>query len=92
MNDLSKMTSILIEDTAATLLMLGCVSTIEGNPVVSVTLDFIEDLIIKFPMNGLQVDIQYLHWSPLYVTDVKKDKWAIKAKRDTPSIEATPTI
>jgi hypothetical protein len=24
--------------------------------------------ILRFPANGLQVDIQQLHWSPLYVT------------------------
>jgi hypothetical protein len=38
--------------------------------------------IYRFPANGLQVDIQQLHWSPLYVTDAKKDKWAIRAKKD----------
>jgi hypothetical protein len=86
-NDLSKMTSILVEDTAATLQMLGCIQTVDGNQVISVPLSVIEELIIKFPMNGLQVDIQHLHWSPLYVTDAKKDKWAIRAKKDTPSTE-----
>ena len=49
------MTSILVEDTAATLQLLGCLQNINGEDVIYIPPDVIEDLIEKFPMNGLQV-------------------------------------
>lgn len=82
MNDLSKMTSILVEDTAATLHMMGCIQIIDGVTTLYTTESMLDELMIKFPLNGLQVDVQYLQWSPLYITDCKKDKWAIRAKKD----------
>jgi len=80
--DLSKMTSILIEDTAATLQMLGLIQLVNDEYVLHAPPAVIDDLILRFPANGLLVDTQQLHWSPLYVTDAKKDKWAIRAKKD----------
>ena len=65
------MTSILVEDTAATLQMLGCVQTIDGNQVISVPLSVIEELIIKFPMNGLQVDTQHCT-GVLYISQTQR--------------------
>ena len=49
------MTSILVEDTAATLQLLGCLKSINGEDVIYVPPNVIEDLMTKFPMNGLQV-------------------------------------
>ena len=53
------MTSILVEDTAATLQLLGCLQNIKGEDVIYIPPDVIEDLIVKFPMNGLQVGFMF---------------------------------
>ena len=49
------MTSILTEDTAATLQMMGCLQVINGKESIYVPPDILDDLILRFPMNGLQV-------------------------------------
>jgi hypothetical protein len=78
------MTSILVEDVAATLQALGLLQCVNGNHVIYAPPALIDDLIRKYPSNtGVQVDPECLHWSPLYVTDPKKDKWAIRSKKES---------
>ena len=85
--DLTKMTSILAEDVTATLQMLGLLQFLDdgSNCVLSCPPDVLDSLMEKYPHNGgVPVDPARLHWAPLYVTDPKKDKWSIKAKKDGP--------
>ena len=82
--DLTKLTSILVEDVAATLLMLGLLQYINGNYVLYAPPSLITELMQKYPVNsGIQLDVEKLIWSPLYVTDPKKDKWNIRGKKDS---------
>ena len=74
------MTSLITEDTVATLQHLGLLHiTKNGSYVICAPLDVVEALMLKYPVKGLQVDPERLHWAPLYVMDCKKDKWAIKS-------------
>ncbi len=73
--DLSKMTSILSEDIVATLNQLGLVQFVNGNHVICASPQILDNLIQKYPTKGLLVDPSCLHWTPLYVSDYKKDKW-----------------
>ena len=75
--DLTRMTSILTEDVIATLNMLGLLVNVDAFFFIYAPPSLISDLMIKFPSNGLNVDPDQLHWKPLYVTDVKKDKWSL---------------
>jgi histone acetyltransferase MYST1 len=82
--DLAKMTSLIAEDTVATLQHLGLLQlTKSGNYVICAPIDVVDALMIKYPIKGPQVDPECLNWAPLYVMDYKKDKWAIKGKRDS---------
>ena len=88
--DLTKITSILVEDVAATLSQLGLLQFVNGNHVIIAPTRIIEELMLKYPATGgIQVDPDKLHWTPLYVTDPKKDKWAIKSKKDSVGVETT---
>jgi histone acetyltransferase MYST1 len=80
--DLSKLTSILSEDVVTTLQHLNLLRNINGTYVIWAPPALVDDLMIKYPVKGLLVDPSKLHWTPLYVTDVTKDKWSIKAKKD----------
>jgi len=46
------------------------------------SLDLIDELLLKYPANKLVFMPDRLHWTPLYITDPKKDKWSIKSLRD----------
>ena len=48
--------------------------------VLNCTTALLDELLLKFPANGLSCDPENLHWRPLYVTDPKKDRWAITTK------------
>ena len=80
--DLSKLTSIITDDVIATLQHLNLLRNINGNYMIWAPPTVIDELMEKYPVKGLQVDPEKLHWTPLYVTDPRKDKWSIKAKRD----------
>ena len=83
--DLTKMTSILSEDVTATLQMLGLLQLVDDSFVLCCPPDVLDALIEKYPPGGgVPVDPARLHWAPLYVSDPKKDKWSIKAKKDGP--------
>ena len=81
--DLGKMTSILTEDIIATLQSLTLLRNINGSYFIYAPPEFIEALMQKYPTNGLLVDPEKLQWAPLYVTDTRKDKWSIRAKKDS---------
>ena len=80
--ELSKATSIMADDVAATLQYLGVVRTVGGVPVVWCPPDVLKALIAKHPEKPPFVHVDDLHWTPFY-TDVKKDKFSIRAKRPT---------
>ena len=81
--DLTKMTSILVEDVAATLHMLGLLQYVNGSYILYAPPHMINELMGKYPAtSGVQLDPEKLVWAPLYVTDPKKDKWSIRAKKD----------
>lgn len=44
--------------------------------------DLIDELLVKYPSNKLVFMSDKLHWTPLYITDPKKDKWSIKSLRE----------
>ena len=71
--DLSKVTSIFSGDVTATLEMLGLLILVESSYIVCAPPDLLDDLALKYPPSGLQVDPESLHWAPLYVTDPKRD-------------------
>lgn len=73
--DLAKMTSFISADIIQTLDMLGLLQYVDDVPMICAPKENLDDLMAKFPQNGLQVDPEKLHWAPLYVTDAKKDKW-----------------
>jgi hypothetical protein len=54
--------------------------TVNGNHVICAPPDVVSNLMQKYPVKGLQVDPEKLHWAPLYVMDYRKDKWSIKSK------------
>jgi len=82
--DLTKMTSILVEDVAATLHMLGLLQYVNGNYIIYGPPNMLNELAQKYPANsGVQLDPEKLVWAPLYVTDAKRDKWHIRAKKDS---------
>lgn len=81
--DLAKMTSILTEGIVATLQQLMLLRNMNGVYAIFAPPNVIDDLMLKYPTTGLQVDPEQLHWTPLYVTDARKDKWSITAKKDS---------
>mmetsp|Transcript_3368 Transcript_3368/g.5276 ORF Transcript_3368/g.5276 Transcript_3368/m.5276 type:complete len:488 (-) Transcript_3368:67-1530(-) len=80
--DLSKLTSIVSEDIISTLQHLNLLRNISGTYIIYAPPNLIDELMEKYPVKGLLVDPSKLHWTPLYVTDVSKDKWSFKAKKD----------
>jgi histone acetyltransferase MYST1 len=80
--DLSKLTSILTEDIITTLQHLNLLRNINGTYILWAPHDLLDDLMEKYPVKGLLVDSSKLQWTPLYITDVSKDKWSIKAKKE----------
>lgn len=80
--DLAKLTSIVTEDLICTLQHLNLLRNVSGTYFIWAPTSVIDELMIKFPVKGLLVDPERLHWTPLYITDPRKDKWSIKAKRD----------
>lgn len=86
--DLSRLTSILVEDVIATLQFLGVLVPVEDNPhnvILYCPSDHLERLLEKYPLGSMPVDPTRLHWAPLYITDPKKDKWSIKSYTGLPS-------
>ena len=77
------MTSIVTEDVIATLQHLHLLRNINGNYIIFSPPNVIEDMMKKYPTTGVLVDSEKLHWAPLYVTDPRKDKWSVKAKKDS---------
>ena len=91
--DLTKMTSILVEDVAATLHMLGLLQYVNGNYVIYAPPSLLVELMQKYPVDsGLQLDAEKLVWFPSYVQDPKKDKWAIRAKKDSNAGSSNDTL
>ena len=82
--DLSKITSILSDDIIAIFQTLGLLQYVDGEHFIYAPVEVLDELMIKYPMNGHPVDPDRLHWTPLYVTDPRKDKWSFKAKKDLP--------
>mmetsp|Transcript_14450 Transcript_14450/g.43159 ORF Transcript_14450/g.43159 Transcript_14450/m.43159 type:complete len:89 (-) Transcript_14450:86-352(-) len=80
--ELSKMTSIMADDVAATLQYLGIVRQVDGIPVLWCPLVTLGALLAKHPVKPPIVDIGALHWTPFH-TDIKRDKFSIRAKRPT---------
>ncbi len=86
--DICKITSIVASDVILTLDMLDLVYTTvdSGDPagsptcLIVCTAQVIDDLLKRYPANGLSVDAEKLHWAPLYVTDPKRDRWTIAGK------------
>jgi histone acetyltransferase MYST1 len=83
--DLTRMTSILADDVIATLQLLELLQFEEDHQqhVLCCPPGAIDALIEKYPQGSLTVDPALLNWAPLYVVDWKKDKWSIKAKKDS---------
>lgn len=81
--DLAKLTSISTDDTMATLQFLGLLRNVGGTHVIYAPPDVLDILMKKYPVTGLLVDPEKIFWAPLYVTDYRKDKWSIKAKKDS---------
>ena len=78
--DICRMTSIVDTDVILTLDFLEVIYTIGENNEKHVMLcspTVIDDLLLRYPPNGLQVNPEMLHWAPLYITDPKRDKWTI---------------
>ncbi len=76
------MTSITTEDITATLQHLNLLRNMSGTYIIWASPQMINELMVKYPVKGLLVDPERLHWTPLYLTDPRKDKWSIKAKKD----------
>ena len=74
-------TSIVSEDAVATLFHLKLIHNMGGQYVIVTDNDLVNKLLEKYPDKGLHVNPRNLHWAPLYLTDYRKDKWAIKSKR-----------
>jgi len=81
------MTSIVTEDVISTLQVLTLLRNMNGNYIIYAPPDVVDSLLVKYPTSGLLVDPEKLHWAPLYVTDVRKDKWSIRAKRSSAAAE-----
>mmetsp|Transcript_14456 Transcript_14456/g.43171 ORF Transcript_14456/g.43171 Transcript_14456/m.43171 type:complete len:513 (-) Transcript_14456:560-2098(-) len=80
--ELSKMTSIMADDVAATLQYLGVVRQIDGVPILWCPPAALDALVTKHPVKPPIVDVKALHWTPFH-TDIKRDKFSIRAKRPT---------
>lgn len=82
--DISKRTSILVEDIIFTLNQLGILKFINGIYFCSAEESTLEQLSIKYPIKTPKVNPSRLHWTP-FLTDVKRDKFSIHSKK--PSVE-----
>eukprot|EP00605_Chrysophyceae_sp_TOSAG23-4_P000268 GSChrysophyteH1.ASY1.ANO1.310.1 assembled CDS len=91
--DICRMTSIVAADVLLTLDMLGLVYTVsddsgeeatgDSKNIIITSPSVVDDLLLKYPPNSIQVDPDKLHWAPLYITDPKRDKWTIASKLST---------
>ena len=77
--DLSKATSIMADDIAATLQYLGAVRQVDGVPVLWCPPAALAALVAKHPTKPPHVDAGALHWTPFH-TDVKRDKFDVRSK------------
>ena len=78
--DLAMITSIRSEDIISTLQMLQMIQYFNGQYVLVVAPNIIQQHLNKVVKKGPQVIPEYLHWTPFDVEANKKDKWSIKAK------------
>jgi hypothetical protein len=78
--DLSKSTSIMSDDVMNTLQFLGLLRYQTGGHVIVTARELLDALAVKYPIKEPRVDASRLHWTPM-LTDNKKDKFSIKAKR-----------
>ena len=69
--DISKRTSILVEDIIFTLNQLGILKFINGIYFCSAEESTLEQLSIKYPIKTPKVNPSRLHWTP-FLTDVKR--------------------
>ena len=77
---LSQFTSIKNDDVVSTLQYLNIAKYWNGQHVLSVSDDFVQEELAKFQSKkGPRVAPEHLHWAPL-VVDMKRDKWSLKAK------------
>ena len=77
---LSMLTSIKNDDVVSTLQHLNIAKYWNGQHVLSVSNDTIQEELAKFKgKRGPRVDAGKVHWAPL-VVDMKRDKWSLKAK------------
>ncbi len=82
--DLAKLTSITTDDVLSTLQFLGLIRNVAGSHVIFAPPEALDSLMVKYPVAaGLLVDPDKLVWAPLYVCDFRKDKWSIRAKRES---------
>jgi histone acetyltransferase MYST1 len=82
--EISKRTSIMVEDIIFTLNMLGLLKYINDVYFISAEKSLLEQLAKKYPIKEPRVDPSKLHWTP-FITDVKRDKFSIHSKK--PSVE-----
>jgi hypothetical protein len=78
--ELSKSTSIMSDDVMNTLQFLGLLRYQTGGHVIVTARELLDVLAVKYPIKEPRVDASRLHWTPM-LTDNKKDKFSIKAKR-----------
>ena len=79
--DLAQRLSIRTEDIISTMQMLGFIKYWDGSHIISIPPEeLLEAKIQKRVGRGPHVDPERLHWAPL-ITDVKRDKWSIRSKR-----------
>jgi histone acetyltransferase MYST1 len=78
--ELSKSTSIMSDDVMNTLQYLGLLRYQTGGHVIVTARELLDALAVKYPIKEPRVDASRLHWTPM-LTDNKKDKFSIKAKR-----------
>ena len=82
--DISKQTSIMVEDIVFALNQLGILKFINGVYFIAAEKALLEDLAKRHPIKEPRVNPSKLHWTP-FLTDVKRDKFSIHSKR--PSVE-----
>jgi len=78
--DLTKLTSIKSEDIINTLQYLNVIKYFNGQYILVVAPETMQEMLRKVVKKGSIVNPEKLHWTPLHI-DIKRDKWALKAKR-----------
>ena len=84
--DISKKTSIMVEDIVFTLNQLGILKIINGVYFVAAEKNLLAALAKKYPIKEPRVDANKLHWTP-FLTDVKRDKFSIHSKKPSFEVE-----